>query len=192
MSEKWMHEYFNHKSSKWTIMSFLDECKAKSFPDKIGQYLTSLEAITKNESGKRSEKALHFTPYHPIFKNSSLGIRTVNGGIFNIGLSSKQGQENKESNGSVKKVYQTTARNKDIDENDSDDLFISNNRAEGFNFRKTYHHHQVHNLWRLQGLAEEFRLKLQKEVDTVNMSRKFKEYQRQLIADIRQKKTKLT
>ncbi|PKB99855.1 hypothetical protein RhiirA5_429060 [Rhizophagus irregularis] len=50
MSEKWMHEYFNHKSSKWTIMSFLDECKAKSFPDKIGQYLTSLEAITKNES----------------------------------------------------------------------------------------------------------------------------------------------
>ena len=58
-SEKWVHDYFDRSSSEWTITSFLDECEAQSFPDKIGQYLTSLEAIAKNESGKRSEKALH-------------------------------------------------------------------------------------------------------------------------------------
>ncbi|CAG8668754.1 4036_t:CDS:2, partial [Ambispora gerdemannii] len=40
-------------------LGFLDECDdAQSFPDKIGYYLTSLEIIIKNESGKRHEKAL--------------------------------------------------------------------------------------------------------------------------------------
>lgn len=58
-SEKWVHGYFDRRSSEWTIASFLDECEAQSFPDKIGQYLTSLEVIAKNENGKRREKALH-------------------------------------------------------------------------------------------------------------------------------------
>src|ERR1044072_2694026 len=57
-SEKWVHDYFDRRSSEWTITSFLDECEAQSFPDKIGQYLTSLEAIAKNENCKRGEKAL--------------------------------------------------------------------------------------------------------------------------------------
>jgi len=57
-SEKWIHEYFDRRSSEWTITSFLDECEAQSFPNQIGQYLTSLETIAKNENGKRSEKAL--------------------------------------------------------------------------------------------------------------------------------------
>ena len=54
-----MHEYFDRKSSEWNIIGFLDECDdTQSFPDKIGYYLTSLQVIIKNESGKRHEKAL--------------------------------------------------------------------------------------------------------------------------------------
>lgn len=54
-----VHEYFARKPSKWNINSFLDESNdVKSFPDKIGYYLASLEAIIKDEDGERYEKAL--------------------------------------------------------------------------------------------------------------------------------------
>ncbi|CAG8565396.1 2476_t:CDS:2, partial [Funneliformis mosseae] len=56
----------------------------KSFLDKIGQYLTSLVAITKNESGKRSKKALHLykqykqgPPRSLSFKSLSRAIKLV-------------------------------------------------------------------------------------------------------------------
>ena len=52
-----MHEYFDRRSSEWTILGFLKECNAKLFTDNIGYYLTSLENIVKNDNGDRCKRA---------------------------------------------------------------------------------------------------------------------------------------
>jgi hypothetical protein len=39
MSENWVHEYFDRKSSEWNIISFFGEYDAESLNDKIGYYL---------------------------------------------------------------------------------------------------------------------------------------------------------
>ncbi|PKK69813.1 hypothetical protein RhiirC2_747671 [Rhizophagus irregularis] len=57
MPEKSVHEYFDRKSSDWTITGFLEECDAKLFTDQIGYYLTSLENIIETGSGNRRKKA---------------------------------------------------------------------------------------------------------------------------------------
>ena len=57
-SRKWVHEYFDRRSSEWTITKFLEECDANLFTEKIGLYLTSLESIISNDDGNRSIKSL--------------------------------------------------------------------------------------------------------------------------------------
>ncbi|GET53530.1 hypothetical protein GLOIN_2v454155 [Rhizophagus irregularis DAOM 181602=DAOM 197198] len=134
MPEKSVHEYFDRKSSDWTITGFLEECDAKLFTDQIGYYLTSLENIIETGSGNRRKKAQElyarykqgFRPdrrisrdwlsqkskettgtsihlHQPTFKDSSLGIGTVNGGTFNAGLSSSMSR-NKADNYGQKKI----------------------------------------------------------------------------------------
>jgi hypothetical protein len=57
MSEKWVHEYFDRKSSDWTISEFHEECDANLFTNKIGYYLISLENIIEIDKVNRRKKA---------------------------------------------------------------------------------------------------------------------------------------
>ena len=56
-SKKWVHEYFDHRSSEWNITEFLEECDANLFTEKIRRYLTSLESIISNDDENGSRKA---------------------------------------------------------------------------------------------------------------------------------------
>jgi len=68
MSENYVHEYFDRKSSEWNIISFLEECDAETFTNKIGYYLTSLESIIDKKDGNRSIKAREL---HDRYKQAS-------------------------------------------------------------------------------------------------------------------------
>ena len=49
MTESRTHEYFDRKSSEWSITGFLEECEVESLELKIDRYLKSLEDIIKYE-----------------------------------------------------------------------------------------------------------------------------------------------
>ncbi len=56
MSNK-MYEYFDRKSSEWSIQGFLVECDLEPLRKKIDCYIKCLETIASSGEGKRSETA---------------------------------------------------------------------------------------------------------------------------------------
>jgi hypothetical protein len=57
MSKSRTHEYFDRKSSEWSITDFLNECEKETFEIKIDYYLKSLRDIVECEQGNRSQRA---------------------------------------------------------------------------------------------------------------------------------------
>ncbi|CAI2177529.1 19352_t:CDS:2 [Funneliformis geosporum] len=47
---KMVHKYFDHKSSEWNILEFLNECEVESFDRKIYCYIKDLEDISNYET----------------------------------------------------------------------------------------------------------------------------------------------
>ena len=52
-----MYEYFDRKSSEWSIQGFLDECELEPLKKKTDCYIKCLAMIVKSGEGKRSETA---------------------------------------------------------------------------------------------------------------------------------------
>lgn len=52
-----IHEYFDSKSTNWSILGFLEECDEEPFQKKIDKYIKDLEIIADYEQGKRQEQA---------------------------------------------------------------------------------------------------------------------------------------
>ncbi|CAG8803952.1 18901_t:CDS:2, partial [Dentiscutata erythropus] len=55
MSKDRVHEYFNRKSSEWSVVNFLEEIDGVGlFNDRIGYYLASLEKLMDMDDGERN------------------------------------------------------------------------------------------------------------------------------------------
>ena len=52
-----IHEYFDSKSSNWSILGFLEKCNEEPFQKKIDKYLKDLKIVADYKQGKRQEQA---------------------------------------------------------------------------------------------------------------------------------------
>ncbi|RUP50255.1 hypothetical protein BC936DRAFT_139852 [Jimgerdemannia flammicorona] len=57
MSEERAHDYFDRKSSTWSIQGFMRECDLQPFDFKLDFYLKTLENIANREQGDRQNNA---------------------------------------------------------------------------------------------------------------------------------------
>ena len=54
---KWVHKYFDKKTSEWNILDFLNVCEAETLDQRLDCYVKSLKNIINSETGFRRERA---------------------------------------------------------------------------------------------------------------------------------------